>query len=142
MVEYLDRLVPGMDREVGKAFERVLGKQGIKFKLGTKVMSAATNTDGVTLNLEKAEGGAQETLSADVVLGSIGRRPRTAGLGLEGLGVAITDRGFVQTDTHYATNVAGVYAIGDVIAGPDAGAQGRRRRRCVGQKSWPVRPGM
>ena len=118
VVEYLDRLVPGMDGEVGKAFERILAKQGLKFRLGTKVTGAQTGEDGVTLTLEKAAGGAPETLQADVVLVAIGRRPYTAGLGLEEAGVALDQRGFVTTDAQYATNQPGIYAIGDVTRGP------------------------
>jgi dihydrolipoamide dehydrogenase len=118
VVEFLDRLVPGMDGEVGKAFERVLAKQGIKFRLGTKVTGAETTVGGVALTVEKAAGGPPETLQADVVLVAIGRRPYTAGLGLEEAGVAIDQRGFVTTDAHYATNQPGIYAIGDVTRGP------------------------
>jgi dihydrolipoamide dehydrogenase len=118
VVEFLDRLVPGMDGEVGKAFERVLAKQGIKFRLGTKVTGAETTAAGVALTVEKAAGGPSETLQADVVLVAIGRRPYTAGLGLEEAGVAIDQRGFVTTDAHYATNQPGIYAIGDVTRGP------------------------
>ncbi len=118
VVEFLDRLVPGMDGEVGRAFERILAKQGLTFRLGTKVTGAQLDDEGVTLSLEKAAGGAPETLAADVVLVAIGRRPYTAGLGLETAGVAIDARGFVTTDAHYATNQAGIYAIGDVTRGP------------------------
>ena len=118
VVEFLDRLVPGMDGEVGKTFERVLAKQGLKFRLGTKVTGAVASDTGVTLTLEKAAGGTPETLQADIVLVAIGRRPYTAGLGLDEAGVAIDARGFVTTDAHYATNVAGLYAIGDVTRGP------------------------
>ena len=119
VVEFLDRLVPGMDGEVGRAFERILAKQGLKFRLGTKVTGAQTGEGGVTLTLEKAAGGAEpETLTANVVLVAIGRRPYTAGLGLEEAGVAIDKRGFVTTDAHYATNQPGIYAIGDVTRGP------------------------
>ncbi|HEX4261796.1 MAG TPA: dihydrolipoyl dehydrogenase [Acetobacteraceae bacterium] len=118
VVEFLDRLVPGMDRELAKSFERVLGKQGIKFRLGTKVTAARIGNEGVVLTLEPAAGGAAEELAADVVLVAIGRRPNTDALGLEAVGVALDDRGRVQVDAHYATNVAGIYAIGDVIAGP------------------------
>ena len=119
VVEYLDRLVPGMDGEVGKAFERVLARQGLKFRLGTKVTGAQAGAEGVTLRVEKAAGGAAEELHADVVLVAIGRRPYTAGLGLEDAGVARSmQRGFVPTDDHYATNIPGIYAIGDVTRGP------------------------
>ena len=118
VIEYLDRLVPGMDAEIAKTFERTLGKQGIKFWLGTKVTGARRGNNGVTLLVEKAAGGGADEIRADVVLVAIGRRAHTAGLGLEEAGVALDDRGRVQVDAHYATNVPGIYAIGDVIAGP------------------------
>ena len=118
VIEYLDRLVPGMDAEIAKTFERVLGKQGIKFRLSTKVTGAVRGNDGVTLTIEPAKGGEAEQVKADVVLVAIGRRAHTGELGLEEAGVALDDRGRVQVDAHYATNVAGIYAIGDVIAGP------------------------
>ena len=118
VVEFLDRIVPGMDGEVGKAFQRVLGKQGIAFRLSTKVTGAAADDSGVALTLEPAKGGAAETLRADVVLVAIGRRPNTAGLGLDAVGVALDERGRVKIDAHYATSVPGIHAIGDVIAGP------------------------
>ncbi len=118
VVEFLDRLVPSMDTEVGKQFERVLGKQGIKTKLKTKVTAAQKAADGVTLTLEPAAGGAAETLKADVVLVAIGRRAFTAGLGLAEIGVALDERGRVVTDGHYATNIPGLFAIGDAIVGP------------------------
>jgi dihydrolipoamide dehydrogenase len=118
VIEFLDKIVPGMDGETGKAFERVLAKQGLKFRLGTKVTAAEATDTGVTLTVEKAAGGTPETLTADVVLVAIGRRPFTANLGLEKAGVALSDRGFVTTDAHYATNIPGIYAIGDVTRGP------------------------
>ena len=118
VVEFLDRLVPSMDLEVGKAFERILAKQGIKTKLKTKVMGAAKSKQGVTLTLEPAAGGATEELMADVVLVAIGRRPYVAGLGLDNAGVALDERGRIKVDSHYATNVPGIYALGDVITGP------------------------
>jgi dihydrolipoamide dehydrogenase len=118
VVEFLDRLVPSMDHEVGKAFERILGKQGIKFRLKTKVTGARIGNEGVTLTVEPAAGGAAEAIVADRVLVAIGRRAWTQGLGLDGAGVATDERGRVIVDAHYATNVPGIYAIGDVIAGP------------------------
>ena len=118
VVEYLDRLVPGMDGEVGKQFQRTLGKQGMTFRLSTKVTGVKESGDGVELSLEPAAGGEAETLEADVVLVAIGRRAFTDGLGLKEAGVALDDRGRVVIDDHYATNVPGIYAIGDVIAGP------------------------
>jgi dihydrolipoamide dehydrogenase len=117
VVEYLDRIVPGMDGEVGKAFERILRKQGLNFQLGTKVTGATVSDGGVDLTLEPA-GGQAKTLHADVVLVAIGRRPFTAQLGLAEAGVAMDARGFVEVDAHYRTNLAGLYAIGDVIKGP------------------------
>jgi dihydrolipoamide dehydrogenase len=118
VVEFLDRLVPGMDTEIGKSFERVLSKQGVKFRLKTKVTGAQVTGDGVSLTLEPSAGGAAETLQADVVLVAIGRRPFYDGLGLEQAGVALDDHKRVKIDAHYATNVPGIYAIGDVLAGP------------------------
>ncbi len=118
VVEFLDRVVPGMDGEVGKAFERLLGKQGIKFRLSTKVTKADSSGARVALTLEPAKGGAAETLEADVVLLAIGRRAYTEGLGAREAGVATDERGRVRIDAHWATNVPGIHAIGDVIAGP------------------------
>jgi dihydrolipoamide dehydrogenase len=118
VVEFLDRIVPGMDGEVGKTFERVLTKQGFKFKLKTKVTAARKGNEGVVLTVEPAEGGPAEDIRADVVLLAIGRRAATAGLGLDAVGVALDERGRVVVDGHFATSVPGVYAIGDAIAGP------------------------
>ncbi len=118
VIEFLDRLVPSMDTEIARTFERVLGKQGIRFRLGTKVTAARPGNDGVTLTLEPAKGGAAEELSADIVLLAIGRRPSTDGLGLAEAGVETDERGRVRSDGHYRTNVPGIYAIGDVIDGP------------------------
>jgi dihydrolipoamide dehydrogenase len=117
VVEYLDRITPGMDNELSKAFERVLTKQGFKFKLKSKVTAAVADETGVNVTIEPAAGGAAETLRADVVLLAIGRRPHIEGLGLAELGVALDERGRVKTDAHYATSVPGIYAIGDAIAG-------------------------
>ena len=118
VVEFLDRIVPTMDGEVAQAFQRILARQGMKFRLGTKVTAATPTETGVSLTLEPAKGGAPETLAADIVLVAVGRRAVTAGLGLEALGVARDDRGRIVTDAHYATNIPGIYALGDVIAGP------------------------
>jgi dihydrolipoamide dehydrogenase len=118
VVEFLDRIVPTMDGEMGKAFERVLTKQGVTFKLGSKVTEAHVGNAGVTLTIEPAKGGAAEQMTADIVLLAIGRRPFTNGLGLDEVGVERDARGRVKTDGHYATNVPGIYAIGDVIDGP------------------------
>jgi dihydrolipoamide dehydrogenase len=117
VVEFLDRIVPGMDGELAKTFQRVLTKQGMTFRLGTKVTGAKAAKTGVTLTLEPAAGGKAETLEADTVLVAIGRRPYTEGLGLDAAGVALDPKKRVQTDSHWRTNVPGIYAIGDVIAG-------------------------
>ncbi len=113
VVEFLPRIVPTMDGEIAKAFERILTRQGIKFRLGTKVTGARKGNDGVTLTLDPTE-----ELKADIVLLAIGRRPYTEGLGLAEAGVVLDERGRVKTDAHYATNVPGIHAIGDAIAGP------------------------
>ncbi|MFM8753873.1 MAG: dihydrolipoyl dehydrogenase [Phenylobacterium sp.] len=117
VIEYLDRICPGMDAEVAKAFQRILTKQGVSFKLGSKVTGAKAGKSRVDLTVEPAAGGAAETLSADRVLLAIGRRPYTAGLGLETVGIVPDARGFIETD-HFRTSAAGVWAVGDVIHGP------------------------
>jgi len=118
VVEFLDRIVATMDVEIGAAFHKILAKQGIEFKLGTKVTAAKKAGGKVTLTLEPAKGGATEELTGDVVLVSIGRRPFVDGLALEFAGVKLDDKGRVAVDDHFRTNVAGIYAIGDVIHGP------------------------
>jgi dihydrolipoamide dehydrogenase len=118
VVEFLDRILPGMDGEVSKQMQRILQKQGMKFRLSTKVASATASETGVSLSLEPAKGGAQETLQADIVLVAVGRRAFTKGLDLDKAGVKLDDRGRIATDAHFATNVPGIYAIGDAIAGP------------------------
>ncbi|MBL8568978.1 MAG: dihydrolipoyl dehydrogenase [Phreatobacter sp.] len=117
VIEYLDRILPGMDGEVAKQFQRLLGKQGMTFQLGAKVTGAKSSKKGVAFTVEPAAGGEAQTVEADVVLVAIGRRPYTEGLGLEGVGVAL-ERGRVVIDDHFKTNVAGIYAIGDVVRGP------------------------
>ena len=117
VVEYLDRILPGMDLETIKQFQRLLEKQGVKFQLGSKVTKVETSKSGAKVTVEPAAGGEAHVLDADVVLVAIGRRPYTEGLGLEALGVAM-ERGQIVIDNHFATNVAGVYAIGDVVRGP------------------------
>jgi dihydrolipoamide dehydrogenase len=118
VVEFLDRIMPGMDGEVSKETQKILKKQGIDFKLSTKVTSAKSSAKGVDLTLEPAAGGASETLSADIVLVAVGRKAYTDSLGLKEAGVEMDERGRVKTDGHFKTNVDGIYAIGDVIAGP------------------------
>lgn len=118
VVEFLDRILPGMDLEIAKTFLRILKKQGMECRLGAKVTGVAKGRKGLKVTVEPASGGDAETLEADVVLVSIGRAPYTKGLGLEDAGVALDKRGRVATDGHFKTNVDGIYAIGDVIAGP------------------------
>ncbi|MBR0683918.1 dihydrolipoyl dehydrogenase [Roseomonas eburnea] len=117
VIEFLDGILPGNDGEVRKQFERILTKQGMKVRLKSKVTSAVADATGVTLKVEPAAGGDAEELRADVVLLAIGRRPYLTGLGLDAVGVALDERGRVKTDAHFATNVPGIYAIGDAIAG-------------------------
>jgi len=117
VVEFLDRILPGMDAEVGKQFQRILQKQGMTFKLSSKVTGIDTSGKMLEAQVEPAAGGAAAVIEADVALIAIGRVPYTDGLGLKEAGVAM-ERGRVTVDAHYATNVAGIYAIGDVIAGP------------------------
>jgi len=118
VVEYLDRILPGMDGEMAKNFQRLLEKQGFTFKLASKVMGAEKSASGVTLSVEPAAGGAAEKVVSDVVLLAVGRMANTEGLGCEAVGIARDPRGRVDVDEHYATSVPGIYAIGDVIKGP------------------------
>ncbi|MBR0791389.1 dihydrolipoyl dehydrogenase [Bradyrhizobium manausense] len=118
VVEFLDRILPGMDGEIAKQFQRILEKQGFAFKLGAKVTAVDTSGKTLKATIEPAAGGAAETIEADVVLVCIGRVPYTDGLGLKEAGVALDPRGRVQIDPHFATSLKGVYAIGDVVAGP------------------------
>jgi dihydrolipoamide dehydrogenase len=118
VVEFLDRILPGMDGELAKQGQRLLARQGIQFKLSSKV--AGVNDSGKVLKvaIEPAAGGDAETVEADIVLVAIGRRPYTEGLGLEDSGIALDERRRIVVDDHFRTTVEGVYAIGDVIRGP------------------------
>jgi dihydrolipoamide dehydrogenase len=118
IVEFLDHILPGIDGEVARQFHRLLQKQGIAFKLSSKVTGVDTSGKTLNVKVEPAAGGAAETMEADIVLVAIGRVPFTEGLGLEAAGVKKDNRGRVIVDPHFRTNVAGIYAIGDVIAGP------------------------
>ena len=118
VVEFLDRILPGLDNEIAKQFQRLLQRQGIAFRLATKVTSVDGSGKVLKASVEPAAGGATETIEADVVLVSIGRVPYTQGLGLEEAGIVKDERGRIIVDGHFKTNVDGVYAIGDVIAGP------------------------
>lgn len=117
VIEFLDRILPGMDGEVSKNMQRILGKQGMAFKLATKVVAAEPGK-GVELTLEPAAGGAQEKAAFDVVLVAVGRKPNTEGLGLKEAGVTMDAKGFVGHDGHYRTNIPGIWVIGDVTTGP------------------------
>jgi dihydrolipoamide dehydrogenase len=118
VVEFLDRILPGMDNEVCRQFQRLLEKQGIAFKLSSKVAAVDTSGNRLKAKVEPASGGAAELIEADVVLVAVGRVPYSNGLGLDEAGVKKDNRGRVVIDRHFATNVPGIYAIGDVIAGP------------------------
>ena len=114
VIEYLDAITPGMDGEVQKAFQKILTKQGFKFILGAAVQGVA----GTTTTYKLRKDGTEVSLTSDVVLVATGRKPYTSGLGLEALGVEMGPRGTIKTDAHYATNINGLYAIGDAVAGP------------------------
>jgi len=118
VVEFLDKILPTMDNDVSKEAKKILEKQGIKFKLGTKVTGAQKSSNGVQLSLEPSKGGETETMDVDVVLVAIGRRPYTEGLGLEKAGIALDERGRVVINEKFETSAKGVYAIGDIVAGP------------------------
>lgn len=118
VVEYLDRILPGTDLEIAKQFQKILTKQGFKFILGSKVTALEKSDIGCSVTIEPAAGGAAKKLAADVVLVAIGRVPYTEGLGLSEAGVQLDERKRVVVDEHFQTNVKGIYAIGDVIAGP------------------------
>jgi len=117
VVEFLDRILPGMDGDIAKQFPRLLKKQGFEFKLGTKVTGVKTAKSGVTVSVEPAKGGETQDIKADVVLVAIGRIPYTQELGLEKVGVKLSDRGQVEIDDHFKTAVDGIYAIGDCVRG-------------------------
>jgi len=115
VVELLDHIVPNMDRDLGQALQRALARSGIEFKLGTKVVGLREAQGGLSLEIEGPE---RQALAADTVLVSIGRRPYTEGLGLDAVGVALDEQGRIVVDDSFATNIPGIYAIGDVIRGP------------------------
>ena len=117
VVEFLDRITPGLDGEIGKQFQRILAKQGMKFQLSTKVVGVEKKGSALAVTVEPASGGARQILETDIMLVSIGRRPFVDNLGLEKVGVKLDTRGRVITDTHFATNVGGIWAIGDCREG-------------------------
>ena len=116
VIEYLDYITPGMDREVSDAFLKILQKQGIQFNLSTKVISVKKNKNGATVTVEK--NGAKSDIDCNIVLMSVGRKPNTAGLNLDKIGVKLDSKGRIETDNKYKTNLDNIYAIGDVIDGP------------------------
>jgi len=118
VIEFLDRITPGVDDEVTRQLQRSLTRQGMTFKLGSKVTSAQAAGTGVSLTVEPAKGGAAEIVEVDVVLVCIGRRPYVDGLGLDKVGVKLSPRGRIEVDAHFQTSVPGIYAIGDVVDGP------------------------
>ena len=118
VIEFMDQILPGMDGEIRKEANKIFKKQGITFKLSTKVTSAKASGKSVDLTLEAATGGSEEKMSADIVLVAVGRKAYTDNLGLDSVGVETDERGRVKTDGHFKTNIDGIYAIGDVIAGP------------------------
>ncbi len=118
VVEYMDRITPNMDAELAKEFQKVLAKQGMAFKTATKVLEVKAGKGGATVVVEPAAGGTREEIAADIVLLSIGRKPHTESLGLAKIGVGLDERGRIRTGHDFATNVPGIYAIGDAIAGP------------------------
>ena len=117
VVEFFDRITPGLDSETGKQFQRILARQGMRFRLSTRVVGVEKAGDSLRVTVEPAAGGAQTVLETDVMLVSIGRRPFTEGLGLEGAGVKLDTKGRVITDAHFKTNVTGIWAVGDVREG-------------------------
>lgn len=118
VVEYLDFITPGMDAEVQKGLQKILSKQGLKFVLGAAVSGVSVKDGKATVNYTLRKDNSEQSVSADVVLVATGRRPYVDGLGLDKLGVQMTDRGFIQVDDHWRTNVPGIYAIGDAVPGP------------------------
>ncbi len=118
VVEYLDAITPGMDAEVAKTFQRILTKQGLKFVLGAAVQSVTKTATGATVSYKLKKNDSEASLDAEIVLVATGRKPYTQGLGLEALGVEMGPRGTIKTDAHWQTNIPGLYAIGDAIAGP------------------------
>ena len=118
VIEYLDAITPGMDAEVQKTFQRTLKKQGLKFIMGAAVQSVDASKTKAKVTYKLNKNGNEDTLDADTVLVATGRKPYTDGLGLDALGIEMSERGQIKTDAHYATNIKGIYAIGDCIDGP------------------------
>ena len=134
VVEWLDRITPGMDLEVSRQFQRLLSRQGLGFKLGTKVTEVDDSGDRLVITTEAVEGGDPEQMKADVMLVAVGRRPYTEGLGLENLGLKADNHGRIEVDRHFATSVEGIYAIGDVIKGPMLAHKAEDEGVCVAER--------
>ncbi|WP_106745234.1 dihydrolipoyl dehydrogenase [Yoonia maritima] len=118
VIEYLDAITPGMDAEIARQFQKMLTKQGLKFTLGAAVQGVEVKNNKATVSYVVRKDESEHTITADTVLVATGRKPYTTGLGIDALGVALTERGQIKTDASYATNVPGIYAIGDTIEGP------------------------
>ncbi len=117
IIEYLPRIAPNLDEQIARELQKNLQKQGLTFELGQKVLAVTAHKKGVKVDYEPANGGDKQTLECDKVLVSVGRKPNIDGLGLDKIGINTDKRGFIQVNDHYATNIAGIYAIGDVIGG-------------------------
>jgi dihydrolipoamide dehydrogenase len=133
VVEWLDRITPGMDLEVARQFQRLLSRQGLGFKLGTKVSEVDSTVDRLVVTTEPVDGGEPEKMKADVVLVAVGRRPYTEGLGLESVDLTTDNHGRIEVDGHYASSAPGIYAIGDVIKGPMLAHKAEDEGVCVAE---------
>jgi dihydrolipoamide dehydrogenase len=140
VVEYLDRVTPGMDLEVSRQFQRLLSRQGLGFKLGTKVTEVDAGSDRLLITTEAAEGGEAEKMKADVVLVAVGRRPYTEGLGLETVDLTPDNHGRLEVNGRFATAAEGIYAIGDVIRGPMLAHKAEDEGVCVAEHLAGQRP--
>jgi dihydrolipoamide dehydrogenase len=140
VIEFLDRITPGMDLEVSRQFQRLLSRQGLGFKLGTRVTAVDASSDRLLVTTEAAEGGEIEKMKADVVLVAIGRRPYTEGLGLDTVDLTTDNQGRIEVDRRFATAVPGIYAIGDVIKGPMLAHKAEDEGVCVAEHLAGQRP--
>ncbi|MCP5369342.1 MAG: dihydrolipoyl dehydrogenase [Rickettsiaceae bacterium] len=118
VIEYADRIVPALDVEIGKSFHKILEKQGIKFMLSSKVISANKTDKNIKIEIEEVGSSKKSTLECDILLVSVGRKPYTQNLGLENIGVKLDDYGRIEVNNHFQTNIDNIYAVGDVIKGP------------------------
>jgi dihydrolipoamide dehydrogenase len=140
VIEFLDRITPGMDLEVSRQFQRLLARQGLGFRLGTKVSGVENGGERLTVTAEGVNGGEPESMKADVVLVAVGRRPYTDGLGLETVGLKTDNRGRIEVDGNFATSAEGIYAIGDVIRGPMLAHKAEDEGVCVAEHLAGQRP--